>query len=90
MKPSKTFKRVIQTTQRRRAKVTTINDILARDDVNDILEGLDKRKDNISALVVITVDRSGNTNYLTTEQTISELVYRQEEMKLTYMNDEEE
>ncbi len=90
MKPDKQFSKSIQATQRRRARITTMNDILARDDVNDILENLDKRKDSLSALVVIAVDRSGETAYFTTEQTLSELVYRLEEMKFTYMNDTEE
>ena len=58
------------TKRKRSRRVTTIEDILARDDVNGILQELDKEKPHISDMLVIWLDkREGQFYYQMTDGT---------------------
>ena len=69
-------------------KVKTINDILARDDINGILADLDKMKPDISDLIVIHYDKEKDTyGFQITEDTNNALiVFLLEAIKLDIMN----
>ncbi len=55
---------------KRKRRITTVNDILARDDVNDILESLVKNKAGISDLFVITIGRDGEIFWRYSDNTL--------------------
>lgn len=79
-------------TPKRPKRITTIEDMLARDDVNDILRDLDKDKPNISELLVIYLDRrDGKLYYQVTKETLVPLAtWMLEATKLEMLSDEEE
>lgn len=51
-------------------RVTTVSDLFTRDDVNDILSDLTKRKDKITAMVVITLDKDNMQHWWITDGTL--------------------
>ncbi len=73
-------------------RITTIDGLLARDDVNGILDDLNKVKPNIQDLVVIYIDNSdGNRHFKMTEGTLQSLaVWMLETAKLDLLNNENE
>jgi 3-methyladenine DNA glycosylase AlkC len=77
-----------------RKRITTLNDIFTRDDVNGILNDLDKVKPNINDLVVIYVDaKNHKCDWLITDGTlVSTAIWMLESVKLDllYADDEEE
>jgi hypothetical protein len=77
-------------TQRLRAKrVTTITDLLTRDDVNDILAEVNKSKDKIKNMVVITVDHEDNQHWWITDETLNSIaVFMLESTKFDLMNED--
>lgn len=54
-----------------RRKVVTVSDILARDDVNDILQTIDKNKSDIKDLIVIAMPKDKPYYFYTTRETLS-------------------
>lgn len=57
---------------KRTRRITTVEDILARDDVNEILGELNKVKPDISDLIVIYYDKENNRwNFKITGDTLS-------------------
>jgi hypothetical protein len=72
---------------RLKRRVVTVSDILARDDVNEILQYLDKNKANLTGLIVIATDRDGTNHYRNTEQSVASVVYTLEVAKLDYIDD---
>ncbi len=56
-------KKVGMTTAQLLRRVTTINDLLARDDVNGILKNLDGIKPNITDCIVIYIDKRDKKRY---------------------------
>ena len=73
--------------QRLKAKrVTTVTDLLTRDDVNGILAELNQRKDKINHLIVLWADREGKQHGLFTDDTLaSKAVYMLESSKFDLM-----
>ncbi len=71
-----------------KSRVTTVNDLLARDDINGILKDLDKVKPHITDCIVIYVDKRDNKiHWNNTEDTLTSLaVYMLESVKLRLMN----
>ncbi len=68
-------------------KLTTINDVLARDDVNDILEKVNRSKADICDLIVITMPKDGGYSLWITEETLeSKVVYMLEAVKNDILN----
>lgn len=75
----------VNTTKTKRAKrITTVEDLLARDDVNDVLAEMNKLKPNISAMIVIYMEREYEDHYFQiTDGTPTErLVWMLESTKL--------
>ena len=75
-----------------RSKITTVNDLLARDDVNDMLSRLDKEKPDIQDIIVITVDRKTQKYTVDYNDDIleSRAVWLLERVKLDIMKGEDE
>ncbi len=73
-------------------RITTVEDILTRDDVNGILIHLDKVKPDISDLIVVYYDKEGNRwNYQITEDTlVSTATWLLESAKLALLSENEE
>lgn len=71
-KNNKTHRIPIGATKPKRSRrITTVEDLLARDDVNGILNNLNEVKPNISDLIVIYMDKRDKQRYfLTTEGTL--------------------
>jgi hypothetical protein len=68
-------------------KLTTINDVLARDDVNDILEKVNRSKADICDLIVITMPKDGGYRlWITDETPDSKAVYMLEAVKVDILN----
>ena len=68
-------------------KSVTINDLLARDDVNGIIENLNEVKPNITAALVIYLDKDNICHYQGTEDTLeSTLVWMLETTKLNLID----
>jgi predicted RNA-binding protein associated with RNAse of E/G family len=79
----------VNTTKTKRVKcVTTVQDLLARDDVNDVLREMNKLKPNISDMIVIYMNREDEDYYFEiTEGTPTErLVWMLEKTKLDILN----
>jgi len=73
-------------------KVKTINDLLARADINSIINELDKEKPNMSDLIVIWLDKN-DKRYLfqITEDTLSDrATWMLESTKLDVLNEDTE
>ncbi len=69
-----------------RKKITTVNDLLTRDDINDILANLDKVKPDIKDLLVIYVDKENTHHWQTSDSTLlSTAVLMLESTKLELM-----
>lgn len=83
-----TTKQLIKRTKR----ITTVEDILARDNVNDILVHLDKVKPNISDLIVVYYDKEGNgwDCQITEDTLISTATWLLESAKLALLNENED
>ncbi len=73
-------------------RATSINDLLARDDVNGILDDLNKVKPNIKNLVVIYTDSTDSQRHFKiTEGTLESLViWMLETTKIDILNNEED
>ena len=73
-------------------RVMTVNDILARDDVNGILADLDKLKPNIKTLIVIYLDNKDNKYHwrITDGTWVSTATWMLESTKLDLLNSEDE
>lgn len=61
----------IKSTTKKRRRVVTINDLLARDDVNDILQEIDKNKADIQDMIVIAMPKDKPYYFYTTRETLS-------------------
>ena len=72
--------------------VTTINDLLTRDDVNGILTALDKVKPDITDLIVIYMDKRDNKYHqqITDGTLVSTATWMLESTKLDLLNEEVE
>jgi hypothetical protein len=90
--PDKRSHRIPHNPTRRKHAITTVNDILTRDDVNGILEHLDRVKPHITDLIVIAIDRRDKVyHWLTTENTLeSTAVWMLESTKLDMLNSEDD
>lgn len=71
-------------------KVKTINDLLARADINSIINELDKEKPNMSDLIVIWMGKETKQyHFQITEETLNCLaVWMLEGVKLDVMNED--
>jgi archaellum biogenesis ATPase FlaH len=70
-----------------RRPVTTVTDILTRDDVNDILSNITKQKDSIKHMIVITIDKEELYSWWTTDDTtMSTAIFMLESTKLELFN----
>ncbi len=87
---NKHSRRVAQSTKLIRVK--TINDLLARDDINGILADLDQKKPNISDMIVIYLDKETQKyHFQITEKTlVSTATWMLESTKLDILNSEDE
>lgn len=75
---------------KRTRRITTVNDILARDDVNGILADLAKEKHKIAAMIVIYANKDGQYGWQVTENTLeATIVWLLESIKRDIMTDEE-
>lgn len=72
-----------------RKKVTTIDDILAKDDVSGILNVLTEHKAEIRDIVCVLVDDKDFIRYLSSVSP-AEMVYLLEHAKLMVLKDDEE
>jgi hypothetical protein len=70
-------------------KITTVGDILAKDDVQGILGVLEKHKAKIKDIVVVIVDEKDFIRYLCSVSP-AEMVYLMEHAKLMSLKDDEE
>ncbi len=79
------------TKTKRTKRLTTIEDVLTRDDVNGILADLYKVKPNISDLIVIYMDsKDERYHFITTDNTlVSTATWLLESVKLDLLNSEE-
>ncbi len=73
-------------------RITTIEDLLTRDDINGILVALDKVKPHISDMIVIYFDKERNIlDYIVTDETlVSKSVWMLEATKLDILNGDKE
>jgi len=73
-------------------KVKTINDLLARADINSIINELDKEKPNMSDLIVIWLDKNDKRyRFCITEDTLSDrATWMLESVKLDVLNEDTE
>lgn len=72
-----------------------INDLLTRDDINQILRDMDKEKSSIKTCLILYINRKGELRGRVTEDTpVSILIWMMESYKLTLLaqgsKDEEE
>lgn len=58
---------------KRLTKVKTVNDLLARDDINGIINDLNDIKPDIEHLVVIYSDKNGERSWIMTEDTMASM-----------------
>ena len=73
---------------RRSKKLITVNDILASDEVTDILEALVKNKSRIKHLIVIVEEHDRVIHHAVTETTSPELaLYLLEDFKFEILHD---
>lgn len=73
----------------RAKRATTINDLLARDDINGILSDLNKEKPSMTDLIVIYVDKEGLKWQYTDDTLVSKAVWMIECMKFDLLNEGE-
>ncbi len=75
--------------RKRRATFTTVSDVLASDDVNQILADVVSNKANIKDLIVISTDmETGKFTWQVTDETlISQIVWLLEKMKADIINE---
>ena len=73
-------------------RVMTVNDILARDDVNGILADLDKLKPDIKTLIAIYLDNKDNEYHwrITDGTWVSTATWMLESTKLDLLNSEDD
>ena len=72
-------------------KITTITDILAQDNINAVMEKAHNEKPEMANLIVIYIDRDGNTNWHISEDTkSSQAVYALEIVKNDILNENAE
>ena len=77
----------VSTSTRLPRRVTTVDDVLARDDVSQILDETNKAKPNIKAMIVIYMDKNDCPHWTMTDDTlVSTGVFMLEGMKLDLMN----
>ena len=70
-------------------RVTTVDDVLARDDVTQILKETSEAKSDIAAMIVVYLDRDDVPHWTMTDDTlISRGVWMLERVKLDLMNGE--
>ena len=77
------MKRVESTNNKpkKKSRVTTVNDILAHDSVNNILDQLEQHKGDIDNIIVICVERNEDYRFLTSEMTDPQIIYILEAVK---------
>ena len=69
-------------------KITTITDILTQDNINTVMEKAHNEKAEMAALIVIYIDRDGNTNWHISKDTkSSQAVYALEIVKNDILNE---
>jgi hypothetical protein len=54
----------------KRFRKITVEDLLARNEINIILDDLDKKKPEIKDMLVIYTDKAGNRSFILTEDTL--------------------
>jgi hypothetical protein len=65
------MKAIKEKTRKVKRQVTTVNDLFTRDDVNGLLERLDKAKPHITDALMIYIDNRDNLlHWSTTENTL--------------------
>ncbi len=82
--------RIPKATQRRLAKATTVDDLLARDDINAILAELTECKGEMVGLIAIAVYQKDGMIYYHSEMPMAALVYNLEQTKFALMIDNED
>lgn len=94
---NKNTKRIVHKTTTARnkptplSKIKTVDDLLASDNINEMLRDLDKQKSNISDLLIIYTEKDGSSYYDCTPHTLKSLaVYMLEDTKLSLMDSEKE
>ena len=74
----------------RTKRITTINDIFTRDEINQILDDLNKEKSNIKHLTVIYTTQDGTIcSRNSPDSMMSDIIYQIEVTKKLLLNDEE-
>lgn len=72
-------------------KRMSLEDILASDEINGMLQELEKAKPNITDLIIIYVDNNGDYQYMITDGTLeSQVTWALECTKLDILNHEGE
>ncbi len=70
-------------------RITTINDLLASDEINTILSALDKEKPNIVDLIVIITNKEGDYSWTITKHSkTSTATWMLESTKLDILSDD--
>lgn len=77
------MKAIKEKTRKSKKAITTVNDLFSRDDVNDLLERLNKAKPYITDALMVYIDKRDNLiHWQTTENTFESLaVYMIERAK---------
>ncbi len=70
LKPDKRTNRIPNAVKLPKRKLVTVNDLFARDDVNDFLATVDKQKAEITDCVLIYLDKDRNYHFVITENTL--------------------
>ena len=73
-------------------RITTVEDILAQDDVNGLLADLEEKKPDINEMMVIYTDREGDIHWRFSSDVIrtADAVYWLEVAKTGILSDEDE
>lgn len=90
--PDKRGRRIPHNPTKRKRAITTVNDLLTRDDVNGILAQLEGLKPHITDLIIIGMDRRDNRyHWMITENTlVSTATWMLESTKLDLLNSEDD
>lgn len=68
----------------------TVNDLLARDDVNEVLRDIDTIKPEIDSLIAIWIDKDDKLHWEITDNTLtSQLIWALESVKHDMLNEDD-
>ncbi len=70
--------------------VRTIDDVLARDDVNSILANIASRKPHITGIIAIVLEDDNSATSYYSEMPLAKIVWHLERLKLDLLQDEDE